>query len=314
MSEPEQIGAEVERVQSQVLAHREPTVDDLVKRSELIQEAMRRAMRDGEHYGVIPGTQKPTLLKPGAEKLCQLFTLDPEYDTEETWDENGHYTVKATCTLYHIPTGNRVASGVGLCTTKEEKYAYRIAMLTCPHCGEAAVIKGKEEYGGGWVCFRKKGGCGAKFADGDASIETQPTGKVDNPYLPDTYNTVLKIACKRALVTGVLNATAASDVFTQDMEDHVQVEPVVEFVHTAEVHARLEAELTLNHYSDIWHEENILDAASRQFGRQITSIDQLSDPEMEQIIQGAQRWRDINPPPPVEAEFAVDESDFQPPA
>lgn len=34
---------------------------------------------------------------------------------------------------------------------------------TCPKCGAAAIIKGKEEYGGGWVCFKKKGGCGAKF-------------------------------------------------------------------------------------------------------------------------------------------------------
>ena len=28
-------------------------------------------------YGVIPGTRKPTLLKPGAEKLCRLFNLRP---------------------------------------------------------------------------------------------------------------------------------------------------------------------------------------------------------------------------------------------
>jgi hypothetical protein len=34
----------------------------------------------------------------------------------------------------------------------------------CPNCGETkAVIKGKAEYGGGWLCFLKKGGCGAKW-------------------------------------------------------------------------------------------------------------------------------------------------------
>ena len=31
-------------------------------------------------------------------------------------------------------------------------------------------MKGKPEYGGGWICFKRRGGCGAKFADDDASI------------------------------------------------------------------------------------------------------------------------------------------------
>ena len=34
-------------------------------------------MRANIDYGVIPGTKKPTLLKPGAEKLCRLFNLRP---------------------------------------------------------------------------------------------------------------------------------------------------------------------------------------------------------------------------------------------
>lgn len=35
----------------------------------------------------------------------------------------------------------------------------------------------------------------------------------------DLQNTLYKMACKRALVAAVLNATAASDIFTQDLED-----------------------------------------------------------------------------------------------
>ena len=36
--------------------------------------------------------------------------------------------------------------------------------MKCPGCGETkAVIKGKAEYGGGYLCFKKKGGCGAKW-------------------------------------------------------------------------------------------------------------------------------------------------------
>lgn len=37
----------------------------------------------------------------------------------------------------------------------------------------------------------------------------------------DVQNTLCKMACKRALVAAVLNATAASDIFTQDIEDMV---------------------------------------------------------------------------------------------
>jgi hypothetical protein len=55
-----------------------PTVQagELVARLDVIREAMHDAMREGVDYGVIPGTGKPTLLKPGAEKLGVLFQLD----------------------------------------------------------------------------------------------------------------------------------------------------------------------------------------------------------------------------------------------
>ena len=37
---------------------------------------------------------------------------------------------------------------------------------TCPECGDSkSVIKGKAEYGGGYLCFKKKGGCGAKWGN-----------------------------------------------------------------------------------------------------------------------------------------------------
>ena len=29
--------------------------------------------------------------------------------------------------------------------------------LTCPICGQPTVIKGKEQYGGGYICYKKKG-------------------------------------------------------------------------------------------------------------------------------------------------------------
>jgi hypothetical protein len=48
--------------------------------------------------------------------------------------------------------------------------------------------------------------------------------RVENPDIADTYNTVLKMADKRAYVSGVIKATAASDLFTQDTEDFTHAE------------------------------------------------------------------------------------------
>lgn len=205
-----------------LVARDEITVTELVAQAAIIEHAMREAMREGVHYGRIPGVSKPTLLKPGAEKLNVLFRLAPEYDSEKLWHDDGHLTVMVKCRLRHIPTGLQISEGEGLCSTREAKYAYRQGGRVCPDCGQDAIIKGKAEYGGGWLCFRKKGGCGAKFADDTEqaqAFETAEVGRVPNPDLPDSFNTVLKMADKRALLAAVLNGTAASDVFTQDIGD-----------------------------------------------------------------------------------------------
>ncbi len=199
-----------------IAAPGELSVEQVLAQVEKIQILMQKAMKKDEHYGVIPGTPKPTLLKAGAEKLCLMFRLDPEYEITERQDGE-HLTILSRCTLYHINTGMRMGSGMGSCSTRESKYAYRKSERVCPKCGKDTLIKSK--YGGGWVCWAKKGGCDAKFKDGDAAIEGQNTERIANPDIADQYNTILKMANKRSLVAGVLNVTAASDIFTQDMED-----------------------------------------------------------------------------------------------
>ena len=194
-------------------------VDDVIQQVQKIQRVMEAVMKAGEHYGVIPGTDKPTLLKPGAEKLCLVFRLDPQYEVTQTMPEGAHLTVVSRCTLYHIPTSNRMGSGMGSCSTKESKYRYRQAKWVCPACGKDTIIRGKTEYGGGWVCFKKRDGCGAKFPDNDVLITGQRVGRVENPDLSGRLQHVLKMATKRSLVAAVLNVTAASDIFTQDLED-----------------------------------------------------------------------------------------------
>src|SRR5579859_1117891 len=107
------------------------SASDVRAQVQLIQEVVSAVMIDGEHYGVIPGTAskdgkppKKTLLKAGAEKLCLTFRLAPKYEITERYDGD-HLTVNTACTLYHITSGNMMGSGLGSCSTKESKYAYR---------------------------------------------------------------------------------------------------------------------------------------------------------------------------------------------
>lgn len=177
--------------------------------------------QDGGDYGVIPGTKKKTLLKSGAEKLCELYGLYDEYQTissVEDWDRGlFDYTLK--CVLKSRRDDSMVGTGVGSCSTFESKYRWRDSQRLCPHCGAPTIIKGKAEYGGGWLCFTKKGGCNAKFKDGDASIEKQVIGRVENPDIIDTKNTALKIAKKRAKIDAVIGVTRSSGIFAQDLDD-----------------------------------------------------------------------------------------------
>ena len=88
------------------------SLQEVVSQVRLIQEVLKTVMRQDEHYGIIPGTPKPTLYKAGAEKLCLTFRLAPDYRTQNQEDGN-HLTITSTCTLSHVPTGNVMGSGMG---------------------------------------------------------------------------------------------------------------------------------------------------------------------------------------------------------
>ena len=197
------------------------SVQQLLGQVQLIQQVMGATMRDGEHFGKIPGCgDKPTLLKPGAEKLCLTFRLAPAYAVEEKQLERGHREYRVLCTLSSILTGAFVGQGVGVCTSMEGKYRYRQGQgeptdRPVPRAywdlRQEDPAKAQEIIGGKGFSTKKVEGKGWMICKGGEKTEH------DNP--ADHYNTVLKMAKKRALVDAVLTATAASDIFTQDLED-----------------------------------------------------------------------------------------------
>ena len=186
------------------------------------QKLVHKHLVEGADFGVIPGTTKPTLLKPGAEKIAKLLGLSDQYeivDKKEDWTDPGFFRYLIKCKLSMIANSAVISEGLGECNSKELKYRWRVSKQKCPICGTEAIIKGKEEYGGGWVCFKKQGGCGANFKDNNTSITGQTIGRVENDDIYSQVNTILKMAKKRSLVDAVLSAGRLSEVFTQDLDD-----------------------------------------------------------------------------------------------
>jgi hypothetical protein len=208
----------------------ELSVDAVLGRMGKVQELMRRAMQLGVDYGTIPGTKsKPTLLKPGAEKLCVMFRLAPKYRTEKHFHDDGHLTVESTCQIYDLAE-NFLGEAAAMCSTREAKYAYRRSNRKCPSCGAEAILRSKfpprddPQAAPGWYCFAKKGGCGTNFDADDVTITGQTEGRAPNEDLADSYNTVLRIAEKRALIGAVRLVTGSSALFDEEIPA-AEVEP-----------------------------------------------------------------------------------------
>lgn len=86
------------------------------------QKLVHSQFRQNHDYGIIPGTNKPTMLKPGAEKIVMLLGLTSEYEiVESTRDfEKGFFQYQIKCKL--LKNGVIVTEGMGAANTKERKY------------------------------------------------------------------------------------------------------------------------------------------------------------------------------------------------
>lgn len=204
------------------------SIEELHEQLAFIRQVMAREMQEGLDYGKIPGCgDKPGLFQPGAQKLLLTFQLTPHVKREVLRELQhsiyGHREYEFTISV-RSKTG-REWDGVGTCSTFESKYRYRSGSRKCPECGKETIIKGKKDYGGGWLCFAKKGGCGHKWPDGAAEIENQSVEKVENENPAESWNTVRKMAFKRAIVHAAINATNTSELWSQDLEDLGQAEP-----------------------------------------------------------------------------------------
>ena len=232
------------------------------QRAQVIKDIIEDILKPGHDFGVIPGTDKPTLLKPGAEKLCTFFGLVPQYIAESVAEDRGTdgseplFAYRLKCQLWRCD--QFAGEGLGYASSRESKYRYRwVEEDTARKLGhdpaklvsrdgrkrvfefDFAIEKAETtgQYGkpeSHWQSFRDA------IAEGRAKRVQRDTrnGKRDgweielgqvqyrifNPDIEDVINTVLKMAMKRSLIAAVIVAVNVSDRFTQDLEDFIEVE------------------------------------------------------------------------------------------
>lgn len=169
---------------------------EIVQAQNEARALVHQSLKEGRDYGKIPGTDKPTLLKPGAERVAlgfgcyygepiivekeidhdrevkwtkrkkqwkNRFRGDREFDwVEEAGVSLGLYRYVVRVQVINRDSGQVVGEGIGACSSMESKY-------------------------------------------------------IDRPR--DSENTILKMAHKRAIVAACLVTFGLSDEFTQDVED-----------------------------------------------------------------------------------------------
>jgi hypothetical protein len=168
------------------------TMNNIAKFQAILQSQLKK----GHDYDVIPGTQKPTLLKPGAEKTLMLLGLTSEYQVIEKVEDyqKGIFAYTVKCTLAR--NGNKITEGLGSCNSKEDKYRWRWAKENELPAGlDKDALKSK------------------------TNVYGTTRYRVENDDICSQANTILKMAKKRAQIDATLTVAALSEVFTQDLED-----------------------------------------------------------------------------------------------
>ena len=214
------------------LTHEAPlTVDQVLEQVNLIREVIRQVMKEGTHYGIIPGTKERSLYKPGAEVLGVTFRLIPEFTTNVVMLENDHREYRSKCTL-RTPREILAGQAEGFCSTMEKKYRWRGAAGSYEPTGKGVPqaywkLKGKGDLDGARAQIGGPGFTARKNPDtGDWEVYQVKGGmaadeRIENPDIADCYNVCLKMAEKRAHTAAILRATGASEMFSQEDDiDH----------------------------------------------------------------------------------------------
>lgn len=161
------------------------TTQALLERREIVSRVIEEVMVEGVHYGVIPGTKSLSLLKEGAELLLSTFHIAVEpVVTDMCTPTEVRFQVE--CRGIHMGTQGYVGSGIGVCSSNEEKYRWRRA-------------RSRKEYDNTEPSMRR-----IKY---QRDFEDQQVRQ--SPW--DVFHTIMSMATKRGMVALAKTALAASE-------------------------------------------------------------------------------------------------------
>lgn len=174
-------------------------------------EFSKEIMKDKLDYWIIPGVSKPSLFKPWAEKLRLVYGLQVFIEkTGETLDiDRDFYDVNYMAT---VKDKNGLVLGMceWSCNTMEDRYNFSswkdVSKPMKDWKQDDLEIERLKAEGLG---KRKRGNSGWIWQQREQVKSWKLTHK----------NTIQKMAQKRAYVGVILNATWASEFYTQDVED-----------------------------------------------------------------------------------------------
>ncbi len=173
------------------------------RRIQELQAFVQAVMVPGVDYGTIPGTDKPTLLQPGAQKLAEVYGFATHFEdvaVTEDWDR-GFFFYRKRCVITSRRDGRYIGDGIGSCNSREGRYAYRwVFGNEVPPGIDRRTLKSQE------FVSRKTGKPFVKY-------------QLPNGDIFSIVNTLEKMACKRALVAAIIGVTRSAGIFTQDLED-----------------------------------------------------------------------------------------------
>lgn len=179
------------------------TLESAQEQYKKLQSFIKSQMRVGRDFGIIPGCKKPSLWKPGAEKLLNFHglgcRLEASSGTVVDWNAP-FFNYEYRAVAFRQRTGASVAESFGSCNSKEDKYRYNWVY-------ENKVPRGLKKEDLEWKEKDARGGGKYKVY------------RIENNDLYSLVNTLQKMAQKRALIGTALIACRASDSFTMDLDE-----------------------------------------------------------------------------------------------
>ncbi len=157
----------------------------LLERRAIVQQVIEEVMTEGVHYGKIAGTRELSLLKEGAELLLSTFNIAVEPTVTDLCTQT-EVRFQVECRGIHMGTQTYMGSGIGVCSSNEEKYRWRAA-------------RSKKEYEAAEPAHRR-----IKYGTDFEVAQVR-----QSPW--DVFQTIMSMAKKRGMVDLAKTVLAASE-------------------------------------------------------------------------------------------------------